>query len=200
MSIYYNFAPDLKHIWQDLLVQLKQATSNPTNPLRTLSLATRGSQGTDVRMVILRNFDVSLLHCTFYTDSRAKKNIHIQTEPYVTLLAYDATIRRQIRLYGIAKACDQHTRTQQWNQLTSQSKTLYATQSNPGSIHTSRIKANQLLDLDDAQDNFMSYRIYIHKIEDLQLISSPIQRTAFHINRVAHTHAIESIQGQYLTP
>ena len=200
MHIFQNFTSDLKLIWQDLLIQLQEASNNPKNPLRTLSLATQGPQGTDVRMIILRHFNPSQLCCTFYTDFRAKKNQDIQKQPQVTLLAYNTDSKRQIRLYGHAEMYDEPTRAQQWKKLTDHSKTLYATESKPGSIHASRKQANQLSDLKNAQQNFMSYKIHIHKIEDLQLTSSPIKRTAFQITRDSDAQQVDCILAQYLTP
>jgi pyridoxamine 5'-phosphate oxidase len=127
----YSLIDIEQEVWQ----LLHQATLSAKEPFHTGVLATIGQEGPNLRTVVLRK--VMEVHKTiiFHTDLRSDKIRDIQQNPRVSWLFYDASLRVQIRLAGLAKIHISDELCEiQWQNSRLSSRKCYLTQFAPGSI------------------------------------------------------------------
>ncbi len=89
--------PDLLRVRESIVEHLHGAARDRRHPMHVPVVATADG---DVRMMVLRAFDVGKLRLCFHTDARAPKVDAIARDPTIGILGYDPGQRIQIRLRG----------------------------------------------------------------------------------------------------
>lgn len=87
----------LQAIREDIVQRLSAAVGDRRSPMHTPVVAS-GDAG--ARVMVLRDFDPGSWTLRFHTDARAPKVRVIESDPRVTVLAYDRDSNLQIRLTG----------------------------------------------------------------------------------------------------
>jgi pyridoxamine 5'-phosphate oxidase len=73
------------------------------NPMHYMGVATYGTEGINLRTVVLRHANPDIKTLRFHTDTRSRKWQDLQADPRVSLLLYDNPEKTQLRLTGIAQ-------------------------------------------------------------------------------------------------
>ena len=95
---YSNLDELLNHIWE----QVEQGAQAPAHPYHTPTFGTVGTNGPNLRTVVLRQVDTQERSLIFHSDSRAQKIKEIQNNSRVTWHFWTPDSNEQLRLMGKA--------------------------------------------------------------------------------------------------
>ena len=159
---------DLETAWKEVMNHLTSAAKQPHHSFRYFDFATLDVKQTPVqRTVVLREFDGNTTF-SFYTDRRSDKVEHIQHNPAVSMLFYDADQKLQVRIQGKASILPhEKKRKKLWEESGSRGAHSYTSEKSPGKIIQ---KPRDAFDwnLEDPR-NFCVIYIEAHRFEFLQL-------------------------------
>jgi pyridoxamine 5'-phosphate oxidase len=118
-------------VWQ----LLNEGVSKAASPLHTLTLATQGVTGPEVRTVVLRDADEQAGAIVFHTDRRSGKLAQLANAAAVSCLFYDRARKLQIRLGGTATVhSDDPLAEDRWQRSRDNSRQCYRHARAPGDI------------------------------------------------------------------
>lgn len=118
-------------LWAEAWDHLEAGAARADAPARALVLATEAAAGgAAARLVILRESDRAAGALRFHTDSASQKIAEISAEPRVTLLAWIAPARLQIRLTG--RAAMRAGLDAEWAQVPDRARLAYGGTPPPG--------------------------------------------------------------------
>jgi pyridoxamine 5'-phosphate oxidase len=105
-----------------------------SHPFHVMAVATVDADGVpDARTLVLRGFDPVGRELRFHTDARAPKLDHLRTQPRVTLLFYDDSVRLQVRIPAMATIHrEDGTAAAAWGSSAEQTRDPYAAADGPG--------------------------------------------------------------------
>ncbi|MEM7565722.1 MAG: pyridoxamine 5'-phosphate oxidase family protein [Pseudomonadota bacterium] len=104
------------------------------SPAHTPTLATIGLDGAPrLRTVVLRGFDAEARTARAHTDARAAKVAEIGADPRVSLHAYHAGQKLQVRLQGEARLIAGEAAREVWERMNGFSRRCYFAEPAPGS-------------------------------------------------------------------
>lgn len=165
-----------EEIWKTLV----RATVDKKHPWRVVGFSTAGSQGPQVRSVILRGVDTATHSLMFYTDRRSQKMTDIACDPRVALLFWNPRSNAQLRVCGIAAVeTSELIVNSLWERVPEYARKDYATLSAPGTVLSGDESA---CDLETARRNFTLLKVQVHTMELLQLNRDGHLRTGFQIH------------------
>ena len=168
----------LKEIKSVLFQKLSEAVNDRHAALREIVFATTSNGIANLRTVILRAFDENQLKVTIYTDARSAKVQEIKQNDQVSILAYDAANKCQLKLFGKARLHVQDSLTQLvWDNLKG-GKKAYNTLIAPGEAVRSLDDAHTFRS-DLVLDDFCVIQIELELIELLQLSGEEHIRVQF---------------------
>lgn len=154
------------NVWQTLV----RAKVDKKHPWRVLTLATGGPDGPDARQVVLRGVNIEQRQITVYTDARSQKMAHIQHNPQVAMLFWDARHQWQLRLWAKAEQ-EQNEATIEalWATIPEHARKDYATLSAPGQPLPTEPKLPAELNFDQARKHFVVLRFTVQRMDSLVL-------------------------------
>ena len=168
----------LKEIKSVLFQKLSEAANDRHAALREIVFATTSNGIANLRTVILRAFDEKQLKVTIYTDARSAKVQEIMLNDQVSILAYDAANKCQLKLFGKASLHIQDSVAQlAWDNLKG-GKKAYNTLIAPGEVVKSPDAAHEFRS-ELVVDDFCVIRIKLELIELLQLSGEEHIRVQF---------------------
>ena len=170
--------------------ELKKGSTQKTHPFRYFNLGTVGLYNFLIlRTVVLRDFSEDLI-CSFYTDFRSKKIIHIKENSKVGLLFYDPEKLLQIKIEGLATIIKGKAKEKEHGQnIPEQSRKEYTTALAPGTP----LKDTAPLEYLNEENHFCVVEVTPFKIEYLKLEQPE------HI-RVRFSNRNELWNGEFLVP
>ncbi len=117
------------------LSALERALQDHRGELRNVQLATLSPDGRPgLRTVVLRGFERVPARAEMHTDVRADKARDITADARVSLLAWSAEDRLQLRFDGTARLhCRDDLARSRWKGLSANARTAYGLRSDPGS-------------------------------------------------------------------
>ena len=147
---------------------LENAAEDASSLFRYLVLSTHTNSFPEARYVVLRKFDAAADQLLIYTDNRSDKIQHIQQASQISLLAYDAKLKCQLKMKGnciihhqdkLARDC--------WENLSGR-KDSYNSLLAPGTPIV-ELSEGQQLKREINQDYFAVLEINLEQLELLQL-------------------------------
>lgn len=152
-----------EEIWKTLV----RATVDKKHPWRVAGFSTAGTNGPQVRSVILRAVSTVEHQLVFYTDARSQKMADLAHDPRVALLFWNARNNTQLRVCGkVTPEASELIVNDFWNQIPDYAKKDYATLSAPGQV----LDGSGLLhDFETARQNFVVLNLSVHSMELLML-------------------------------
>lgn len=152
-----------EEIWKTLV----RATVDKKHPWRVVGFSTAGSQGPQVRSVILRGVDTAAHSLVFYTDRRSQKMTDIACDPRVALLFWNPRSNAQLRVCGIAAVeTSELIVNSLWERVPEYARKDYATLSAPGALLGD---GGLAYDLETSRSNFVVLSVKAQRIELLEL-------------------------------
>ncbi len=117
------------------LSALERALREHQGELRNVQLATLSPDGAPgLRTVVLRGFERSPASAEMHTDARAAKARDVAGDGRVSLLAWSAEDRLQLRFDGVARLHhDDDLARGRWDRLSANARKAYGLRSDPGS-------------------------------------------------------------------
>ena len=116
---------------QDIKTRLIEGGQKRKSALHTLVV---GTSDTDMRVMVLREFDPATGTLRFHTDLRSPKVAVIASDPQMSVLAYDSEAKVQIRMRGKGRIeCNGPIADKAWGESTPFAKRCYAAESAPSS-------------------------------------------------------------------
>jgi pyridoxine/pyridoxamine 5'-phosphate oxidase len=188
----FNSKQSLSEIWTTLSHELHRGGLDSKHPFRYVTLATRGKDAPDQRMVVLRKVDEAL-NFYFFTDSRTAKVSQIQENPLAEFLVYHPSKRTQIRVKGRLQIHQQNELSQEmWKRVQGDAQKAYNSTLSPGTeISDPDLAYDWPAELDD---RFFAVLQFIpESIEALQL------NGLTHV-RVSFSKAEGNWEGKWLVP
>ena len=190
---------DLQSILEQCWLKLTLASQTPGAAWRTPVLATVSAQQPRQRTVVLRRVDRAAGSLWLHTDLRSAKIQHLEQQPAVSLLFYDAAAETQLQVRGRAVV---HTAGAVWQQLwegsPESSLRMYLAPQPPGR-HCSEPSPNlpeQFVgrlpnrgDLAAGLNNFSAVEIQAERLEWLQLSREGHRRAEFAVGAGTLQHA-----------
>ncbi|MCQ8242081.1 pyridoxamine 5'-phosphate oxidase family protein [Rhizosaccharibacter radicis] len=152
----------------DALDAVARAARDRDGELRTVQLATLGTDGApSVRSVVLRALEGS--EAELHSDARAGKVRDVRREPRVSLLAWSAEAKLQLRLDGTAllHEGDAFAR-ERWDALPDAGRTAYGARAAPGEAIDDPGDRRWLQD-EERFRCFVVMRVRLHRVEVLRL-------------------------------
>ena len=176
--------------FKEIKDELKKGSTQKTHPFRYFTLGTVGlDRFVRQRTVVLRDFSEDL-KCSFYTDFRSKKIIHIKENNKVGLLFYDPEKLLQIKIEGLATIIKGAAKEQEHGQnIPEQSRKEYTTALAPGTP----LKDAAPLEYLNEENHFCVVEVTPFKIEYLKL------QQPEHI-RVRFSNRDDLWSGEFLVP
>lgn len=169
-----------EEIWKTLV----RATVDKKHPWRVAGFGTAGSQGPQVRSVILRGVHITAHQLVFYTDARSQKMTDISNDPRVALLFWNAKNNTQLRVCGIASAeASELIVNNLWSRIPEYARKDYATLSAPG---TALDPNNAACQLETARSNFVVLNVKVLTLELLELKREGHVRIVFQSDDKGH--------------
>ncbi len=171
----------LNEAWNEVLSEVRKATSEAQHPFRFVTLATVDKLNSpQQRMVVLRDFN-GQSEFLIYSDSRSHKIGEILNNHSVSLLFYHPEKRLQLRVTGSAAIITSGDELQKlWEKYGSKSPHLYTSVLPPGTEISNPTEAYHWQSKEKAA--FCLIKIEADKMEFLQL------------DRINHTRAVKIIQ------
>ena len=122
MERYCNLDELLNHIWE----VVEQGAQDPAHPYHRPTFGTVGTNGPNLRTVILRQVDTQERSLIFHSDSRAQKIKEIQHNSRVTWHFWSSDSNEQLRLMGEASLhFDDHLANEVWQSSQPKSLQIY---------------------------------------------------------------------------
>nr|WP_228035271.1 pyridoxamine 5'-phosphate oxidase family protein [Oculatella sp. LEGE 06141] len=119
----------LQHIWD----QIHKGAADPAHPYHSPAFGTLGSNGPNVRTIILRRAELEARSLCFHSDRRAQKINEIQKHPRVALHFWNSDSREQLRITGNATVhFDDQIANQLWQHSRPKSLITYVKPTTPG--------------------------------------------------------------------
>lgn len=117
-------------VLHDVKECLTRGANSRRSAMHTPVLATADA---DQRVLVLRAFDPATMTLRFHTDARSPKVAAILADPAVSILAYDAEQKVQLRMRGLARVeCTSEAAEQAWQQSSNFARRCYLAQLAPG--------------------------------------------------------------------
>ena len=177
----------IDQIFDDCKKQLKAALKYKKHAFRFFTLATRNLNGdSNLRTVVLRDFDAEQLQFTIFTDSRSKKVKELKENSNAQFLFYDS--KRMIQLIFSVKMIEIDYDDSIYNSLPDASKKDYSCVQTPGS----KIKGPDQVTYDDSKKHFIKINFKSLRLEYLRL------KRPNHIRAVFDSKKLW--KGQFLAP
>ena len=177
----------IDQIFDDCKKQLKAALKYKKHAFRFFTLATRNLNGdSNLRTVVLRDFDAEQLQFTIFTDARSKKVKELKENSNAQFLFYDS--KRMIQLIFSVKMIEIDYDDSIYNSLPDASKKDYSSVQTPGS----KIKGPDQVSYDDSKKHFIKINFISLSLEYLRL------KRPNHIRAVFDSK--KSWKGQFLAP
>ena len=177
----------IDQIFDDCKKQLKAALKYKKHAYRFFTLATRNLNGdSNLRTVVLRDFDAEQLQFTIFTDARSKKVKELKENSNAQFLFYDS--KRMIQLIFSVKMIEIDYDDSIYNSLPDASKKDYSSLQTPGS----KIKSPDQVSYDDSKKHFIKINFKSLRLEYLRLKRPNHIRAIFNLN--------DSWEGQFLVP
>jgi len=177
----------IDQIFDDCKKQLKAALKYKKHAFRFFTLATRNLNGdSNLRTVVLRDFDAEQLQFTIFTDARSKKVKELKENSNAQFLFYDS--KRMIQLIFSVKMIEIDYDDSIYNSLPDASKKDYSSLQTPGS----KIKSPDQVSYDDSKKHFIKINFKSLRLEYLRLKRPNHIRAIFNLN--------DSWEGQFLVP
>ena len=182
----------LPEIWSTLSHELHRGWLDSKHPFRYVTLATRGEDAPEQRMVVLRKIDKDL-NFYFFTDSRTAKVSQIKENPQAEFLVYHPGKRTQIRVKGILQIHQQNELSQEmWKRVQGDAQKAYNSTLSPGAeITNPELAYDWPTELDDRF--FVVLQFIPETVEALQL------NGLTHL-RVSFSKMGEDWEGHWLVP
>ncbi|NNE04536.1 MAG: pyridoxamine 5'-phosphate oxidase [Xanthomonadales bacterium] len=177
----------LKEVWKDLV----DGVSSARNPFHTPAVSSLGTEGPEVRTVVLRGADPGERELFFHTDARSPKYAQLQADPRLEWMFYDRERKIQLRARG---HCTVHREDnialQRWQDTSDNSRWCYTSSEGPGTpIET----ADAVQHEDEGYVNFVAVRCRIERLDWLYL------RAGGHL-RCQFLWVGDSWDGQWVAP
>ncbi|SIO53347.1 Pyridoxamine 5'-phosphate oxidase [Rhodovulum sp. ES.010] len=157
-------------------------------PARHPVLATVGTCGAEVRMVVLRAAERAQATVEIFTDRRSAKIRDLAAEPRASLLVWDPDALFQIRLRARFHPLDDPPAAARWDALPAAARALYGAMPPPGTPIGQPEEHNAKAD----PAAFCALQGMIDEIETLHLAAAPHRRARF--------HAEDAWAGQWCAP
>lgn len=120
----------LDHCWR----YVAEAGDDPRHPFRTPAFGTVGSEGPNVRTVVLRAVEPTARTLTFHSDRRAAKIDEMRARGMVMWHGWDPDLSQQLRLRGTATVhTDDAVADTLWANSSLEERKLYVRPTAPGS-------------------------------------------------------------------
>lgn len=127
----------LELILNEIHQQLHFGATRRSSPMHTPVVGTADG---DLRVMVLRDFDLASRTLRFHTDARSPKVAAIKVDPSITVLFYDPEAKVQIRARGIGRVgTNDAVVDAAWDQATPFAKRCYLAESAPGSSSESPV-------------------------------------------------------------
>jgi pyridoxine/pyridoxamine 5'-phosphate oxidase len=159
------------------------------NPMHYMGVATYGTEGINLRTVVLRHADTDNKTLRFHTDTRSQKWQDLQAESRVSLLLYDNPEKTQLRLSGIAELhCGDDLADEAWEKTALYSRKCYLAVAPPSAdseLPTSGLpEAFTDMDPNEAETmpgrkNFGVIQVRVHSLDCLNLNAHGHRRAKF---------------------
>jgi len=174
----FNSQNSLSEIWATLSHELHRGALDSKHPFRYVTLATRGEDAPEQRIVVLRKVDEAL-NFYFFTDSRTAKVTQIQENPQAEFLVYHPGKRTQVRVKGRLHIHQQNELSQEmWKRVQGDAQKAYNSTLSPGTeIAAPDLAYDWPTELDDRF--FAVLKFIPERIEALQLNGLTHVRVSF---------------------
>lgn len=177
----------LTEIWQHIQQQLTRAINDRKHPFRLPVIGTAGGEATNLRIVVLRDFNPASMSLTCYTDARSRKVADLlERDQTMTWLFWNSRQQIQIQAFGIARIEQDTKRTHQlWQKMHLGAKASYLTTKPPGTPASEATNGlpNNLATLEQqnalGSEHFCIIECKIHRLEWLQLDKMQHRRARF---------------------
>jgi pyridoxamine 5'-phosphate oxidase len=147
---------DARGCYNDVMALFQAGVADRQHPCHLVAMATRRAEGfPEARMVVLRKVDAEKRQLWFYTDTRSPKIHDLEFDPRLTLLAYEPSIRTQIRIkaYATIHLEDDATETE-WQRTTPIARVGYAASLGPSTSFDDHLAPPEPASLEDAYHHF----------------------------------------------
>ncbi len=126
--------PAMRRALADSWALLSAGAADRTSPMHVPVVATLGADGVpDQRIMVLRSVDQASATLRFNTDARSPKVAAVAASPSLSVLAYDADARVQLRLGGTAHVShDEPETVAAWRGATAFARRCYLAMQPPG--------------------------------------------------------------------
>ncbi len=177
----------LDQIFDDCKKQLIAALKNKKHAFRFFTLATQKLDGnTNLRTVVLRDFDPEQMSFTIFTDARSKKVMELNKNEHIQFLFYDPTLMIQLLVNAKVKKISYETSI--YKALPDSNKIDYSSIQIPGS----NIKNPDEIVHDFSNGHFTKIKFQSLSLEYLRL------KRPNHIRAIFNSY--DSWRGQFLAP
>jgi 3-hydroxyisobutyrate dehydrogenase len=159
------------------------------NPMHYMGVATYGTEGINLRTVVLRHADPDTKTLRFHTDIRSGKWQDLQADPRVSLLLYDNPEKTQLRLTGTAVLHTEDALAEEaWEKTALYSRRCYLSTAPPSAaselptsgLPESLIDANPGLEESaTGRKNFGVVQVRVHSLDWLNLNAHGHRRAKF---------------------
>ena len=162
-----------------------------------------GTADGDLRVMVLRAFDLASRTLRFHTDVRSPKVAAIRGDPSITVLFYDPEAKVQIRARGIGRVnTDDALVDAAWDQATPFAKRCYLAESAPGGSSESAVSGlpdwveginPSAAQVAPGRENFAVLLVRIEAFDWLYLANTGHRRARFEVSE-------ERMIGNWLVP
>lgn len=176
-----DFRDDLDFTLEFIFSELRRASVDRKHPLHHIAVASKDSDQAQVRMVVLRKFDLQKNTLEFHTDVRSDKVNQFKENPKISILGYHPKKRYQIRVTGRVTIHHQNEISMHaWNLLASGSRKIYQGSLTPGTklTHPLPPQSPGSIHSNDSK-NFCLCEVSIDEIEWLYLSPSEHRRAHY---------------------
>lgn len=188
-NFYNDLNAALTHAW----ACLARGSADRRSPFHAPVVASIGLDGApQQRTMILRKVDMAARTLRFFTDTRSAKVAEWQSHPWVSVLAYSASDKLQLRLAGSAR-CDTDSALADncWANLRDTARAGYAQLDTPGGVLDNPDSHSPMLKT--ARDNFCLIHIDVDCIDWVFLSPQGNRRAQF-------SWPQDSLHAQWLAP
>lgn len=152
---------------------LQPACDNPAHPLSCGQLTSSSSQGSQARIVILRDISPASNELLCHTDARSPKVAQLRADARVCWLFYDHVQRVQLRLMGTATCHHQDEIARDlWSRARPATQQLYLAPHAPGAASAApshNQPAEEEVPVEAGLANFIAIRTRIASLDLLQI-------------------------------
>lgn len=178
---------------------IEQGVVNRKSGFHTLSVSSITQEGTPTsRIVVLRGAERNDFQIRFHTDNRSRKTSEFSQNPNVCLLFYDARLKTQLRLDGIATVHkDTELRENAWKETRPFSRICYRVDPGPGVIVDNPLDVKQFPEPqfeDHGYDAFTPVTVRVSRMEWLYLAAKGHRRAEYDLK------ADGTYSGRWVSP